>query len=78
MKAIDDGPGLFSDQLMNWIRATEDIQLEITDANLSKSLEQAEKLAKICNLNNSLAAEVKELEATEPVQDGPSRELTAA
>jgi len=74
MKIIDDGPGVLSDQAINWIRATEAVQLEIIDANLSKSLEQAEKFAKICDLNESLAAKVKDLEATELVRDGPSRE----
>jgi hypothetical protein len=78
MKIIDDSPGVMSDQAINWIRATEDVQLEIIDANLSESLEQAEKFPKICDLNESLAAKVKDLEATEPVQDGPSRELAAA
>jgi len=77
MKVIDDGPGHLSDQVTNWISATEDIQLEIIDAIISESLEQAEKFAKICNFNESLAAKVKDLEATEPVQDGPSRELAA-
>ena len=38
MKIIDDSPGVLSDEAINWIRATEDIQLEIIDANLSKSL----------------------------------------
>jgi len=78
MKIIDDSPGVLSDQAMNWIRATEDIQLEIIDANLSDSLEQAEKFTKICDLNQSLAARVKDLEATEPVRDGPRRELATA
>jgi len=45
----------------------EDVQLEIIDAYLSESLAQAEKFAKICALNESLAAEVKVLEVTEPV-----------
>jgi hypothetical protein len=78
MKIIDDGPGVLSDQAINWIRATEDVQLEIINANLSESLEQAEKFAKICDLNKSLAAKVKDLEETEPVRDGLSRELAAA
>jgi len=78
MKIIDDSPGVLSDQAFNWIRATEDVQLEFIDANLSESLEQAEKFPKICNLNESLAAEVKDLEATEPVRDGPSRESAPA
>jgi len=78
MKIIDDGPGVLSDPAINWIRATEDVQLGIIDANLSESLEQAEEFGKICDLNESLAAIVKDLEATEPVRDGPSRELAAA
>jgi predicted RNase H-like nuclease (RuvC/YqgF family) len=78
MKVIENGPGHLSDQAINWIRATEDVQLEIIDANLSESLEEAEKFAKICDHNESLAAKVKVLEDTEPVQDGPSRELAAA
>jgi len=77
MKAIEDGPGLLSDQAINWIRATEDVQQQIIDSNLSESLEQAEKFAKICDLNESLAANVNDLEATEHVQDGLSRELVA-
>jgi len=77
MKDINDRPGVLSDQAINWIRATEDIQLEITDANLSESLEQAEKFAKICDLNESFTSKVKDLEATEPFQDGPRRELAA-
>jgi len=78
MKIIDDSPGVLSDQAINWIRATEDIQLQIIDANLSESLEQAEKFIKIFDLNENLAAKVKDLEATEPVRDGPSRELATA
>jgi len=77
MKDIKDSPGVLSDQAIHWIRATEDIPLEITDANLSESLEQAEKFAKICDLNESFTSKVKDLEATEPVQDGPPRELAA-
>ena len=64
MKTIDDGPGVLSDQANHWIRATEDVQLDIIDSNLSESLEQGEKFAKICDLNESLAAKVKDLEAT--------------
>jgi chromosome segregation ATPase len=56
----------------------EDVQLEIIDANLSESLEQAEKFAKICDLNESLATKVKDLEATESVRDGTIREIAAA
>jgi len=78
IKIIDDGLGVLSDQAINLIRAKEDVQLEISGANLSESLEQAEKFAKICNLNESMATEVKHLEATEPVRDGPSRESAAA
>jgi len=78
MKIIDDGPGVSSDQAINWIRVTEDVQLEIIDSNLSESLKQAEKFAKICDLKESLATKVKDLEATEPVRHGPSRELAAA
>jgi len=78
MKVIDNGPRLLSDQAIDWIRATEDVQLEIIDANLSESLEQAEKFAKLCDLNEILAANVKDLEATGPVQEGPTRELADA
>ena len=78
MKIIDDGPEVLSDQAIHWIRATDDVQLEIIDANLSEILEQAEKFAKICDLNESFAAKVKDWEATEPVRDGLSRELAAA
>ena len=46
--------------------------------NLSESIEQPEKFTMICNLNESLAARVKNLMATEPVQDGPSREVVAS
>jgi len=72
MKIIDNSPGVLSDQAINWIRATEDVQLEIIDANLSESLEQAEKFVKICNLNGSFAPKVKDLEATKLVRDGPA------
>jgi hypothetical protein len=51
--------------------------LGILDANLSKRLQQAEKYTKICDLNESLAAKVKDLEATKHVRDGPSMELEA-
>jgi len=78
MKIIDDSPGVLSHQAINWIRATEDVQLEIIDGNLSESVEQAEKFTKICDVKESLAAEVKDWEATEPVRDGPSREIEAA
>jgi len=78
MKIINDGPGVLSDQAIDCIRAMEDVQLEIIDTNLSESLEQAEKFAKICDLNESFAATVKDSEATEPIRDGPSRELAAA
>jgi len=77
MKIINDGPDVLLDQAINWIRATEDVQLEIIEANLSESLEQAEKFATICHINKSFAAKVTDLEATEPVRDGLSRELEA-
>jgi len=78
MQVINNGPGLLSDHAINWIIATRDVQLEIIDRNLSESLEEAEKFAKICKLNKSFATKVKDLEAAEPVQDGLSRELVAA
>jgi hypothetical protein len=78
MKIIDDGPGVLSDQAINWIRATEDVQLEIIDANLSESLEQAEKFPNTCDLNEGLAVKDKDIEANGPVRPGPSRELVAA
>jgi hypothetical protein len=51
MKFIDDGPGHLSDQAITWIRGTDEVELVIMKANLSESLEQAEKFAKICDLN---------------------------
>jgi hypothetical protein len=66
-----------SDQVINWIKATEDVQLQIINADLSESLQQAEKFAKICDLNESLSAKVKNLEAAESVQ-GPNKELAVA
>jgi hypothetical protein len=68
MKVIDDSPGHFFDQAINWIKAMEDVQLEIINAGLLESLKHAEQFAKICNLNKSLATKVKELEAAEPIQ----------
>ena len=50
----------------------------IINSNISESLEEAEKFAKICNLNESVATKLKDLEATEPIRDGPSRESAAA
>jgi len=73
----NSSPGVFSDQAIKWIRGTENLQLEIIDANHSKSPEQAEKFAKICDLNASLFAKVKDLEETEPIRDSPIRELPA-
>lgn len=35
-------------------------------------------VANICNLNKNLATKVKDLEATEHIQESPSRELAAA
>jgi hypothetical protein len=69
MTVNNDGPVLLSDQTINWIRATEDIQLEIIDGKQFEWLQQAEKFAKICDLNESFAAKVKNLEATEAIQD---------
>ncbi|KAF8244559.1 hypothetical protein K440DRAFT_635985 [Wilcoxina mikolae CBS 423.85] len=66
-----------SDQAFNWIRATVEDQLEMIDADLSESLESAEKLANIGDLNESLAANVKDFETVESVQ-GPNKELVAA
>jgi hypothetical protein len=77
MKVIDDGPGLLCDDVINCTRATENVKLIISDANLFNSLERAEKFAEICVLNKSLAAKVKNLEATGPIQEGPSKELAA-
>ena len=56
LKVISNGPGVLSDQAIDRIRATEDVPLEIIDANLSVILEQAEKFAKIHDLNESWAA----------------------
>jgi len=58
---------------MNWISATEDVQLLIIAANLWECLEHAEKFAAICDFNMSLAATVNELKAAEPVQDAPTK-----
>ncbi|KAF8246992.1 hypothetical protein K440DRAFT_644312 [Wilcoxina mikolae CBS 423.85] len=76
-KIIAEGPAPLSDQAINWIKATEDVQLEIIDADLSESLKQVEIFAKICDLNECSAAKVKDLEAAEPVQD-TNNELAAA
>jgi len=78
MKVIENGPGLLSDQAINWIRATVDVQLEIINANLSENHKQSEKFAKICDLHASWAAKVKNFEAAEPIQDGLSKEWAAA
>jgi len=43
-----------------------------------RALNKQRNSSKICALNESLATNVKDLEATIPVQDGPSRELAAA
>ncbi|KAF8241486.1 hypothetical protein K440DRAFT_642242 [Wilcoxina mikolae CBS 423.85] len=48
--------------------------LEIIHVGLSESLEQVDKFTKICNLNDSLATKVKDLETAVPVQDGTSKE----
>jgi predicted RNase H-like nuclease (RuvC/YqgF family) len=78
MKVIDDSPGVLPDQAMNGIWATEEVELEIIDAYLSERVEPAEQFGRICDMNESLSAKGKDLEATEPVRDGPSRELAAS
>jgi len=55
-----------------------DLQLEIIDMNLLESLNQANKMTKICDLNQSLAAEVIDLKATKPSQDCLSNKVAAA
>ncbi|KAF8246431.1 hypothetical protein K440DRAFT_644984 [Wilcoxina mikolae CBS 423.85] len=62
----------------NWIRATEDVQLDTIEGGHSTRLERAEVFAKICDLNDSLAAKVKDLEGAKLVQDSTSKELTVA
>ena len=44
MKVIHNGPRLLSDQPINWIKATEDIQLEITNTNRSEALNKQRNL----------------------------------
>lgn len=56
----------------------EDMQQEIIDINLCKILQDAEKITRICDLNESLAANIKDFEGSEPVQDGGSRALATA
>ncbi|KAF8244959.1 hypothetical protein K440DRAFT_646670 [Wilcoxina mikolae CBS 423.85] len=73
----DDGLGYLSNQAINWINAMEDVQLEIIDAGLLESLKQAEKFAKICDLNVGSVTKINDLEAAEPIQ-GPNTELTEA
>jgi len=68
---IDRSSGLLSDRAINWIRVTENIQLDIPNSNLLISLEKDEKFNKICDLNKSFATEVTVLEAAEAVQDRP-------
>lgn len=68
---------LFPDQAINLIRAMEDIQLEIVDANLSESHEQAETFAKIPDLNECLDNKVKDREGADLIQDGPRKEWMA-
>jgi hypothetical protein len=76
-KVIDNRPGHLSDHSIKWIKAMEDVQLQLIDTGLSESLDQAEKFVKICDLNQSLVSKVKDLEAAEPVQ-GPNKEVAAA
>jgi hypothetical protein len=75
-KVIDDSPGHLSRQAINWNKATEDVQLEIIEVGLLESLKQAKQVAKICDLKESLAGKVKELEAEH--SQGPNKELVAA
>jgi hypothetical protein len=77
MTVIDDGLGHLSDQSINWITATEDVELVIPHAGLSESAKRAKIFAKLCNLNNSLAAKVKDLDDAEPIQD-PNKVCVAA
>jgi hypothetical protein len=78
MMIIDHGPGVISDPAINWIKATEDVQLEIIDGKVSERHEQSEIFANICNINESWAAEIKDVDATEPFRDGPNMKLAAA
>jgi len=78
MNDIDEGHGLLSQQAIHRITGTEDIQMEIIDFHLSESLKKAEKFNEICILNESLASNVKDLEAAELVQDGMGQELAVA
>jgi len=75
---VEDSSELLSEQAINWIRTAEDVQLETMYANISESFSQAEKLAKICDLNKSLVAKDNHLEAVEAIQDGQSKELGPA
>lgn len=56
----------------------EDILLENIVAILSECFEKAEIVAKICDLNESLAAKVKDIKAGEPMQDSLSMMLVTA
>ncbi|KAF8248729.1 hypothetical protein K440DRAFT_642028 [Wilcoxina mikolae CBS 423.85] len=63
-KGIDDDPEDLSDHTINCIQTTVNVKHEIIDAYL-------------LDLNESLTAEVKELEGFESIQ-GPNKELVAA
>jgi len=78
MNTIDARPGHLSDRAINWMGAANDIHLEISNGDFGESLQSAKDVVMICNLNQSLAAEVENLEAAEPVQDGLSKRLVAA
>jgi hypothetical protein len=77
MMVIDKDPGDLSNQAINWIRATEDVQFAIGDDNLSERIVQGVNFGKICDPNDRLAAIFKDLEATEPVRDGPARSIAS-
>jgi hypothetical protein len=74
----EDSHGILPERAINCIRATEHVQHEIIDDNRSSSLEDAEALSMLFDLNESLAPTLKNFEANGPVQAGPSRELVAA
>jgi len=78
MNVIKNGSGFLSHPVMNEIWAIEEIQLEIPNANISESHEQAEQFTKNCVPNESLAATVNDLQADEPVQDSLGNELASA
>jgi len=78
INVMDHGPGHLSQYAIDSNRAMEDIRQEIIDANLSESVEHTEIFANICDLNESLAAEVKYFKPAGSIQDGLSMTLVAA